>query len=239
MIHLSKRLQAVADMVTPGSRPVDVGCDHAYVPIYLVENHIADRVTAMDGHLGPVRRAEKNVEAAGLSRDQVAVRYSYGLDMCFPGEADCLIIAGMGGRLICEIFDREYKRKREILGGFKEMVLSPHSDADLVRRKLHSLEYRIDRENMVIDAGKYYTIIHAVKGQERYGREEEYLYGKCLIDQRHPILKAYADKTLAAKNELRQKLKEISTPKALEYAPKLQEEIDSLEYVLSQFQTGE
>ena len=120
LIHLSKRLQAVADMVTPGSRPVDVGCDHAYVPIYLVENHIADRVTAMDVHLGPVRRAEKNVEAAGLSRDQVAVRLSLihiSLIRCDTTASSqqsclqCLEQTGCPGRFLDDFFMGRRNRK--------------------------------------------------------------------------------------------------------------------------------
>lgn len=236
MIHLSKRLMAVAAMVTPGSHPADVGCDHGYIPIYLVQNKIAETVLAMDINEGPLLRAKENIKACGLD-SQITVRLSDGLCQYLPGEADCLIIAGMGGLLIGKILAKA--ADSGVLSDFSQLVLSPHSDIALVRKKLHALDYCIDKETMVIDAGKYYTVIHAVKGLERYDREEEYVYGQYLIKKRHPVLKDYASHTLRAKRELAKKLESISTPKALEYIPKLKKEIENLEYVLSQFQTGE
>ena len=66
MRELSKRLQAVADMVTPGMRLADIGTDHAYIPIYLVEQNVIPEAIAMDIHKGPLERAEEHIREYGF-----------------------------------------------------------------------------------------------------------------------------------------------------------------------------
>ena len=236
MIHLSKRLLAVASMVTPGKCPVDVGCDHGYVPIYLVQKGIAASVLAMDVNEGPLMRARANIEAENLT-GQIRTRLSDGLKNYKAGEADCLIIAGMGGMLMCDIL--KYGYEQHLLEDFSEVVLSPHSDIGRVRRYLHTLGFKIREENMVIDAGKYYTVIHGIKGSEHYDCEEDYLYGKYLIDSRHPVLKNYIDDVLLAKEELYKKVSGLFTPGAARFAPQLEAEIKRLQNVRLRLLTGE
>ncbi len=236
MIHLSKRLAAVVGMVTPGSRPADVGCDHGHIPIYLVQSRKAAHVLAMDINEGPLDRARENIKAYGLT-GQITTRLSDGLEAYIPGEADSLIIAGMGGILICDILAAAGRKK--ILGDFSELILSPHSDVALVRRRLHDLNYRIDRENMVLDSGKYYTIIHAVPGFERYDCDEDYMYGKYLIDHRHPVFISYINDTREAKKALYQKVSVLSTDGARAFTPRLLGQLEGLERVLTRLQTGE
>ena len=94
-MQLSIRMQAVADMVTPGGRIADIGTDHGYVPIYLVEQNKTDHAIAMDVRKGPLARAGENIVRFGCS-DRIETRLSDGLAMLKPGEADTVIIAGMG-----------------------------------------------------------------------------------------------------------------------------------------------
>lgn len=235
MIHLSKRLMAVASMVTPGSRPVDVGCDHGHIPIYLVQKGVAAHVLAMDINEGPLARARANISGCGLAQS-IETRLSDGLESYVKGEADSLIIAGMGGTLICRILG--YAQQEGFLADFHELVLSPHSDIGQVRRLLHELGFRIDKENMVIDAGKYYTIIHAIHGREQYGSPEDYQYGKYLIDCGHPVLKTYVLELLAAREALYEKLSGLSTPGAMSYMPKLLDEIGNLKRTAARLDPG-
>ena len=69
------------------------------------------------------------------------------------------------------------------------MILSPHSDLDRVRKAAHRLNFAIDMEQMLVDGGKYYTVIHCVPGNQRYDREEDYIYGKYLLEHKNPVLK--------------------------------------------------
>ena len=104
--------------------------------------------------------------------------------------AETIVIAGMGGLLICNILNDE----KEKLKNIKQLVLQPQRDTDSVRKLLHSLGFVIEDEEMLIDNGKYYTIISAVHGSEKYEDETDYLYGRKLMEKKSPVLKEYLEK---------------------------------------------
>ena len=95
-MELSKRLQAVADLVTEGASVADIGTDHGYIPIYLIEHHIAEKVIALDINRGPLERARMHIVGHGL-KEKIETRLSDGLEKVLPGEVDTMIAAGMGG----------------------------------------------------------------------------------------------------------------------------------------------
>ena len=115
MIQLSERLSAIASLVTEGSRLVDVGCDHGFLPISLVLSGRIPSALAMDVREGPLSRAREHVEEYGL-QDRIRVRLSDGLSSFVPGEGDSLVIAGMGGHLM----ERILSEGRDVLGCFRE-----------------------------------------------------------------------------------------------------------------------
>ncbi|TAH71178.1 MAG: SAM-dependent methyltransferase, partial [Anaerolineaceae bacterium] len=153
-MQLSKRLHAVAEMVTPGNRVADIGCDHAYTTIYLLIKGISPFVVAMDINQGPLDRAKENVERFGLA-DKVSIRKSDGLKKLHVGEVDTIMMAGMGGRLMLQILTSCMK----ISSSAKELVLQPQSEINLVRKTLKELGYIIIKENMLKEDGKYYVIM--------------------------------------------------------------------------------
>ena len=128
-VLLSERLRAVASMVTPGSRVCDVGCDHGFVSIWLVEQNVSPRVLAMDVRVGPLGAAGRHVAQRGLE-SLIETRLSDGLHNYEIGEADSLICAGMGGRLMMHILGDE-KTKTD---SFTELILQPQSEIGKVRR---------------------------------------------------------------------------------------------------------
>lgn len=189
---LSKRMQAVADLVTPGLRVADVGCDHAYVSIYLVEQEIASKCLAMDVNKGPLERAQVNIRAHGLE-DRIETRLGSGLEPAVPGEVDAVLMAGMGGILMRDLL----QTSREVSQSLQEWVLQPQSDIDLVRRYIRESGFRIVEENMVEEDGKYYPMFRAIPGQETAEElpwQQVYdLYGKLLLTGRHPVLKEFLE----------------------------------------------
>ena len=92
-VALSGRLRMLADMVTPGSRLVDVGCDHGFLSIYLVQEGACPTVLAMDVREGPLAAAKRHVEAYGLG-EYITLRLSDGLGAYRAGEAEALVCAG-------------------------------------------------------------------------------------------------------------------------------------------------
>lgn len=188
MIQLSKRLQTVANSVTRGMVVADIGTDHGYIPIYLVSENICKKAYAMDVRKGPLERARANVEKMGLS-DSIEVRLSDGLKKLQIGEANSIVISGMGGHLITDILDA----RKDILETVSELILSPHSDACVVRHYLHDNNFVIVDEKMLMEDNKFYTIIKAKPGKEQYDKEVYYEYGKHLLYNKEVTLKQFLE----------------------------------------------
>ncbi|NLZ80912.1 MAG: SAM-dependent methyltransferase [Clostridiales bacterium] len=189
-MQISKRLEAVASFVTEGNRVVDVGTDHGYIPIYLVEIGKTKDAIAMDINRGPLERAESNIKKSGLE-DRINTRLSDGLRMLRKDEADTVVIAGMGGSLIIKILSEG----KEVLKSVKELVLSPQSEISLVRKYLNEEEFSIIEETMLKEDGKYYTVMKAVRGKMKQELLKENLvffdYGEYLLRKADPILKEF------------------------------------------------
>lgn len=162
-VTLSERLRTVACMVTAGNTVCDVGCDHGFVPVYLVQQGICPRVLAMDLREGPLRAAREHVAAYGLE-DRIETRLSDGLHNYRSGEADTLVCAGMGGGLMIRILDED----REKTVSFRELVLQPQSEIERFRRYLRESGYLIQDEEILEEDGKFYQVIRAA---DAYNRE--------------------------------------------------------------------
>ena len=185
---MSERLLAVASMVTPGSVVCDVGCDHGYVPIYLVKHHVCPRVIAMDVNEGPLKSAGEHVREAGLL-PYIETRLSDGVEALEPGESDCLIIAGMGGRLM----ERILTEGRERVAGMREVILQPQSEIAAFRKFLREQGYTLLSENMIFEDGKYYPMMKVTPGKVRNTETDLWQqvydrYGFLLLREKHPVL---------------------------------------------------
>ena len=150
---LSKRMKCLANMVTPGKRVADIGCDHALVSIYLVEEGISPKVLAMDIGEGPLEAAKANIEKYGLS-ESIETRLSDGMKELDEGETDGAVIAGMGGITIIGILEDGL---HNIINGY-ELVLSPQSEISEVRAFLRTHGIKIIDEEMILEDDKYYNI---------------------------------------------------------------------------------
>ncbi len=156
--RLSKRLLMAAQMMSPCEVAADVGCDHAHLAIYLVRKGIAGRAVAMDVREGPLKFARENIalyECGGM----IDIRLSDGLDALAAGEAQTIVMTGMGGVLTAELLERG----RDRLEGVRELILSPQSHPELVRSFVLDAGFDIAEEDICIDGGKYYTAIRAVR----------------------------------------------------------------------------
>lgn len=154
---LSKRLRMLADMVTPGNRLADVGCDHGFLDICLVQEGVCPGALAMDVREGPLGSAREHVRQFGLG-DYIEIRMSDGLRACGAGEADTLVCAGMGGRLMERILTEGLDKAAQM----KELILQPQSEIPEFRRFLRNAGFEIVREDAVFEDGKYYFAMKAV-----------------------------------------------------------------------------
>jgi tRNA (adenine22-N1)-methyltransferase len=229
-MQLSKRLHAVASLVTPGNRVADVGCDHAYTSIYLVEKAISTHVIAMDVNQGPIERAKDNIEKYGYS-NQIDTRKSNGLEKLRENEADSILIAGMGGALMIQILEEKYELVKQV----KELILQPQSEINKVRQKLQDWGFLIVQENMVIDDGKYYMMMRAIPGaivQEpqmyELSKQEHFYYGRLLLEERNLVLQDFLRWDLGLCENILRGLEAEHSENAKAREKEMQEKIDMI-----------
>lgn len=220
---LSLRMQRVADMVEPCERVADIGCDHGYVSIYLVEQGIADHVLAMDVRKGPLSRAEANIRQKQL-QTRIECRLSDGLERLQPGEADTILLAGMGGRLMIDILTKGSNKRL----GTETLIVQPQSDIPEVRRYLHRIGYEITAEDMLQEDGKYYTVMKAKPSDsdtaaDKLWSEAEEQYGKLLLEKQSPVLKQYLEREERQLTQLQEQLNHQATEKVNQRLAELQE----------------
>lgn len=218
-MQLSKRLMAVAENVTRGNRVADIGCDHAYISVYLVKNGISPNAIAMDINKGPLARAYENIKKYGVSK-KIETRLSDGARQLSLNEADTIIIAGMGGALTVKILSESI----ETVSSVNELILQPQSEIFLVRKYIHSIGFAIEKEEMLIDEEKEYVIIKAHKGIECYDREVFYRYGKCLLESRNQVLESFLEKAYNVNEKIIRQLSDNVSEKMDNRKKELKEE---------------
>ena len=152
-MKLDQRLSAVAALVRLGSRLADIGTDHAYLPVWLVQNGVCPAAIAADLRPGPLEAARRHVAAAGLE-DRISLRLGDGLAPVFPGEADDIVIAGMGGETIAAIL----AAADWLADARLRLVLQPMSRAEETRRWL------LKNGFSGMDTAQNLLIIHTVSG---------------------------------------------------------------------------
>lgn len=174
-------------MVTRGGRIVDIGTDHAYIPMYLVKTGAKERGLACDVNKGPLAIAGDHIREEGLE-SVIGTCLSDGLENVDVEHGDSIVIAGMGGLLMKDILERGVAGIN-IAG---EMILQPQSDYGDFRRFLAMKGLIIEDEEALIEDGKFYFVIRCLPGGLAYSlTEEEEEYGPKLLAKRHPVLKDY------------------------------------------------
>ena len=148
----------VAALVPKGARLADVGTDHAYLPIRLLQRGVVSSAVASDIRPGPLRAAEKNRDACGVPGLRCVL--CDGLDGISPQDADTVVIAGMGGETIVDILRRAPWAAREA-----RLILQPMSRPDVLRAWLCDNGVRILGEHLAFDHGRLYQAMEAERGE--------------------------------------------------------------------------
>lgn len=178
MVMLSKRLEKLASFVPKGARLLDVGSDHAYLPLYLMEEQQIDFAVAGEVASGPYQTALANVRTSDRKED-LQVRLADGLSALLPEDRiDTVSIAGMGGGLITAILERG----QHLLTDIDLLILQPNNREDELRQWLSQNGFAIVAEDIVEDTGKFYEIIVVEKGSQSLSLRE-IRFGPLLLRQ--------------------------------------------------------
>ena len=217
--NISKRLRKVAGFVPQDAKILDVGSDHAYLPIYLIQQGKISSAIAGEVVEGPYQSAVTNVADNQMS-DKISVRLANGL-VAFDkkDQIDVIIIAGMGGRLIADILDNGSAK----LASVKRLILQPNNREDELRRWLCGHDFQITEEAIVEENGKFYEIMIAEQGhqvlnaeQERFGpylmREQSAVFldkWQREVDKLEKALAKIPEKNLTERSAMSQRIKQI------------------------------
>lgn len=179
---ISKRLETVASFVPQGAVLLDVGSDHAYLPIELVEKCYIERAIAGEVVEGPYQSAVKNVESHGLS-EKIQVRLANGLAAFEESDQVSVItIAGMGGRLIASILEEGLDK----LAHVERFILQPNNREDDLRSWLQDHGFQIIAESILEEAGKFYEILVVEAGEMKLSARDT-RFGPLLAREVSPV----------------------------------------------------
>ena len=195
-MKLDSRLMAIANLVRKDKSFADIGTDHAYLPVYLVEKGIINKAIAADLRVGPLENAKLAVESYGYS-DKIELRLSDGLDNFKDNEVEEIAVAGMGGLLIASFIERtSWIKNRDI-----HMILQPMTHVEELRKALFDNGFIIDNEVVAKDTDKLYIIISAYySGNATAYTETDLIVGR-LPQNNDDLSKKYLSKIFEKHNK--------------------------------------
>ncbi len=194
-MKINNRLKTIGDLVPLSSYPLDIGCDHALLSIYLVREKNISKAVASDNKSGPLKTAKENVKFYKVE-DKVELIKAEGLDSYKEG-IDTITISGMGGLNINRILEDNKKYLKNI----NTLILSPNNYSLAVKRKLVKLGYYIDNEVLVKENNIIYEIYVFKKGRKYYSYKKLFL-GPVLMLKKDNIIKEYYRDLLETKKDI-------------------------------------
>lgn len=189
MLELSKRLKTIVSKIEKCYLLADIGTDHGYVPIYAIKNNLCNRAIASDINLEPVKRARNNILWEGL-KDKISVRQGAGLKPFVIGEAEIVIIAGMGGHLICDILKDDIEKVKKL----KYLILQPAQNPEVLREYLYCNNYEIIDEDLCEDEGIIYEIFKVRWDKNAINEALDKIYYEIspfLLQNNNPLINKY------------------------------------------------
>lgn len=189
-LPLSNRLLACCSFVHPGDRVADVGCDHGYLGIHLLQNHIAGSIIASDVNEGPLQSARMNAAKFGV-QEKMTFHLSNGVQN-IPRDFDCMVCAGMGADTMISILDAAPWLKDPKY----RVILQCQSKRPELRQWLYDAGYRIRRETLAKDGKFIYSIMEVTYGPgEGLTPAQTYITPQ-LLEDTHPLLPEYYERVV-------------------------------------------
>lgn len=181
MIKLPHRLQIIADNIENNSKVIDIGCDHAYLSIYLAQNKQNIKVISSDINENAYNIALANIKKQKLEKI-ISTRLGNGLEVVEKDEIDTIIISGLGSMTIVSILKNGYDKLKSV----HTLVIQSNTDLYYLRKNITKLNYYIKKEQTIKEKGIYYTIITFKKGYHKYSNNDLH-YGPLLIKKEDKI----------------------------------------------------
>lgn len=194
-MKINDRLKKIGDLVEANSFCLDVGCDHAFLDIYLVQRGENIKAIASDVKEGPLNHARENIKKYHLE-DKIECRLGNGLDT-YSDYVDTIIISGLGGRSMIGIF----KSHLEVLKKVNTIILSPNNYQEDVKRFLCKHHFYLSNEELVKEGKFIYQILVFSRGKRKYSRRE-YFFGPVLLEKKGKLFDEYYKRDLVSREIL-------------------------------------
>ena len=202
-MNLSPRLKKIVDFVPKNSIVADIGTDHGYVPKHLVDEGISKRVIATDISKGSLQKTIDYIREENLEED-IQARLGDGLEPIKPFEVDTAIVAGMGGILITEILTRSMTTAKSI----NTLILQPMVGSVELRRFLHESGFMIVDEDLVREGDKYYEVIVAKCGLQKFANDLSYEISPVLLEKNNPLTRELIENRLRINENIMESLRD-------------------------------
>ena len=186
-MKINSRIKLIGDLVSDNSVCLDVGCDHAFLDIYLEKSNRGIKAIASDIAEGPLEAARSNIKRENLE-GKIEVRLGNGLDT-YTNDIDTVVISGMGGRNMIGIFKNNIKKLKNI----ETLILSPNNYQEDVKLYLTKNGFYIDNEEFVREKKFIYQVIVFKKGKKRYTKRQM-LFGPIFLIKKWPLFKEYYER---------------------------------------------
>lgn len=228
-MKLTPRLQAIAELIPPGSVVADIGTDHAYLPVYLVSEQLIQHAVAADINKAPLEQARETV-AAFNALHKVDLRLGNGLDVIREEDGiDTVVIAGLGGRTIAEIL----AGGKQKLHGVKRLILQPMSDAGYLRIFLAQNGFALVQESLVMEGKQLYEIILATAGREAETDPFKLSLGPRLLEGKPPLLSVLLQEKIRKLRTVHRSLQKAKKKDVSEKLNEVERQLLCLEEVLA------
>lgn len=227
---ISRRLKLISDLVENVNSIVDVGTDHGYVVIDLINSGKLERAIASDINKGPVERAKKNILDYNLS-DRIECRLGGGLKTVVPGEVEAAVIAGMGGNLIRDIL----LESKDVFKKLKYVIVQPVQNPEVLREYIYKSGWNLEDEWIIYDEEKYYEIFKISYGNEIKNIDTIYYeISEILLNKKDLVYKDYLSHKISKYLRVYEGLNE-ETENSRARRRELKGKIDALEKALKSF----
>lgn len=197
MDSLSPRLATLALHIDQGSVVADIGTDHAFLPIYLVNQGICSHAIGGDINPGPYQVAKQTVKEHNLNH-KIAIRQGDGLQVITPREVDTVVMAGMGGTTMIDILAQSPENTKYV----RKLILQPMIASDILRVWLADNGWQITDEELVREDRRIYEIIVAQPGVEEISDLMKLIFGPRLLEKKPPLLKEHLNRLLKSNEQI-------------------------------------
>lgn len=228
-MKLTPRLAAIAKLIPAGSVVADIGTDHAYLPLYLVQEQVCPRVVASDLNPAPLAQARETVAAFNCLH-KIDLRLGNGLAVLSPEDGiDTVVIAGLGGHTIIKILQEGLDR----VPGLKRLILQPMKESGALRVWLAQNNFALAGETLVLEGNRLYEIILAAPGKEKEKDLFRLSLGPRLLENKPVLLDRLLREKIRKMETVRNSLKRSKSDRTERKLKEVEEILANLEEVLS------